>query len=171
MKPVLVAVCCIALCSIPALAKSNAAKASGMTDQQFVNFAAQTDMVEANLGQLAETVSDSTTVKDLGKMLANDHTQDYQQLTGIAQQAGFTMPTSIDAKHKSEMITPMHKLSGKAFDHRYVQAMVSGHSSAIDVFKKEAKDAQNAALKSYAQGDLMTLEKHLAAAKALSMVK
>ena len=64
MKRILSAVCCIALCSMPALAKEKAATGPVMSDQQFVDFAAQTDMVEANLGQLAESVASSQPVKD-----------------------------------------------------------------------------------------------------------
>jgi putative membrane protein len=45
-----------------------------MTDQQFVHFAGQTDMVEVNLGQLAQDVAASPEVKDYGKMLTTDHT-------------------------------------------------------------------------------------------------
>jgi putative membrane protein len=59
MKRILSAVCCIALGSIPALAQSKAPGGPAITDQQFVDFAAQTDMVEANLGQLAQTVASS----------------------------------------------------------------------------------------------------------------
>ena len=54
MKLMLAAVCCLSLLSMPALGqKGKKATGAPMTDQQFVDFAAQTDMVEANLGQLA----------------------------------------------------------------------------------------------------------------------
>ena len=64
MKRVILTVCCIALGSFTVLAQKKAAEASAMTDQQFVDFAAQTDMVEANLGQLAQTAASSQPVKD-----------------------------------------------------------------------------------------------------------
>ena len=38
-----------------------------MPDQKFVDFAAQTDMVEANLGQLAENQGASQDTKDYGQ--------------------------------------------------------------------------------------------------------
>ena len=80
MERILSAVCCIALCSIPAMAQSKAARGSAMSDQQFVDLAAQTDMVEANLGQLAESAASSQAVKDYAQMLVTDHTNDYHQL-------------------------------------------------------------------------------------------
>jgi putative membrane protein len=169
MKRILSAVCCVALCSMPALAKEKAAAA--MTDQQFVDFAAQTDMVEANLGQLAGSSASSQPVKDYGQMLATDHTKDFNQLYDIAHQANLNMPNAIDAEHNKAMIDPFQKLNGAAFDRRYVHEMIAGHTKAIAAYKKEAADAQNPALKSYAEQALPTLQKHLDDAKALEKAK
>jgi putative membrane protein len=73
MRSILSVVCCFALCCLPALAqKEHAAKgASGapMTDQQFVDFAAQTDMMEAHLGQMAQDQAARQDVKDYAQML------------------------------------------------------------------------------------------------------
>jgi putative membrane protein len=171
MKPILSAVCCIALCSIPALAQKKAAAKPAMSDQQFVDFAGQTDMVEANLGQLAQTVASSQPVKDYAQMLVTDHTSDIHQLYDAAQQANLTVPSAIDTEHDKTMIDPLQKLKGAAFDRRYVADMVAGHTKAIAVYKKEAADAQNPALKSYAEQALPTLEKHLAGAKDLQKAK
>jgi putative membrane protein len=171
MKRILSAVCCIAICSMPALAKEKTAEAAAMTDQQFVDFAAQTDMVEANLGQLAGTAASAQPVKDYGQMLATDHTKDFNQLYDVAHQANLDMPKAIDPEHNKAMIDPFQKLNGAAFDHRYVHEMIAGHTKAIAVYKKEAADAQNAALKSYAEQALPTLQKHLDDAKALEKAK
>jgi putative membrane protein len=157
---------------MPALAKEKkAAEGAAMSDQQFVDFAAQTDMVEANLGQLAESTASAQPVKDYGQMLATDHTQDFHQLYDVAQQASLKMPDAIDAEHNKAMIDPFQKLKGAAFDRHYVQEMIAGHTKAIAVYKKESTDAQNPALKSYAEQTLPTLQKHLDGAKALEKAK
>jgi putative membrane protein len=109
-------------------------------------------------------------VKDYGQMLATDHTGDYQQLSTVASQAGLTEPTAIDAAH-NKAIAPFHQLKGAAFDHRYVAEMIAGHTKAIALYKKEAADAQNSVLKSYAQATLPTLQKHLDGAKGLEKAK
>jgi len=180
MKRILTAVCCIALATVPVLAQKTAkakgavegkAKAMGMTDQQFVDFAAQTDMVEANLGQLAGNAADQQAVKDYGQMLATDHTQDYQQLQAAAQQANLTVPTAIDAEHNKKMVDPFQKLKGAAFDKKYAAEMVEGHAKALEAFKKEAANAQNPSIKSYAEAALPVLEKHEAGAKDLMKTK
>jgi putative membrane protein len=164
MNRMLSVLCCIALCSIPALSQT---KGGGMSDQQFVDFAAQTDMVEAHLGQLAQDNAAAQPVKDYGQMLVTDHTADYHQLYTAAQGANLTVPNAIDAQHNKAMVDPFEKLKGEAFDRRFIPEMVSGHTKAIAVYKKEAADAQNPALKTYAQTALPVLQKHLDGAKEL----
>ena len=84
------------------------------------------------------------------KMLVTDHTADYQKLQTLAQQNGFTIPTAIDAEH-NKLIGPFQALKGAAFDKKYIHTMVMGHTQALATFKKEADDAQNPALKAFAQ--------------------
>src|SRR5277367_1553834 len=170
MKRIVLAVCCFALSSVPGLAQHKAS-AGGMTDQKFVDFAAQTDMVEANLGQLAQSAASSQPVKDYAQTLVTDHTNDFGQLYNIAHQNNLNMPDAIDAEHNKAMIDPFQKLKGAAFDHRYIQEMIAGHTKAIAVYKKEAADAQNPALKSYAEQALLVLQKHLDGAKGLEKAK
>jgi putative membrane protein len=170
MKRVVNMVCCLSLVAVSALAQKRAA-GGPMTDQQFVDFAAQTDMVEANLGQFAGTAGDAQAIKDYGQMLATDHTADYQQLSTIAKQANLNLPGAIDDEHNKGMIGPFQKLKGAAFDKKYAAEMVAGHTKAIAIYKKEASDAQSAELKSYAQQALPVLQKHLDQAKELGKAK
>jgi len=167
MKRILSALCCIALAAVPVMAQKKGSEHPAMTDQQFVDFAGQTDMVEADLGQLAQDVAATQPVKDYGQMLVTDHTNDFAQLHVAAQQANLTVPDAIDAENIKTTIAPFHKLKGAEFDHRYIHEMVVGHTKAIEIYKKEAADAQNPAVKSYAEAALPTLQKHLDHAKAL----
>lgn len=172
MKRVLTAVCCIALV-VPAFGqkKGGGEKASG--DQQFVDFAAQTDMVEANIGQLAADKGDSQQVKDFAQSLVTDHTSDFAQLKNAAQQASpaLNVPDAIDAMHNKSMIDPFQKLKGAAFDKKFAQEMVAGHTKAVAMYKKQAADAKDPAIKSYAETALPVLQKHLDAAKDLMKAK
>lgn len=172
MKRVLTGVCCIALAAIPVLAQKRAMEKGAMSDQKFVDFAAQTDMVEANLGQLAANSADAQQVKDYANTLVTDHTSDYQLLQNAAKQAnGLNVPTAIDAEHNKAMIDPFQKLKGAAFDKKFIQEMISGHMKAIEIYKKEAAGAENPSIKSYAETALPVLEKHLSAAKDLEKAK
>jgi putative membrane protein len=164
------ALCCLSI-SIAVNAQPKAGGKAGMTDQQFVDFAAQTNMVEANLGQLAGNVAERQDVKDYGQMLATDHTNDQQQLTAAAQQANLTVPNAIDEKQNKTVIGPYQKLKGAAFDHKYIADMIAGHTKAIEIYKKEAADAENPSIKSYATTALPVLQKHLDGAKDLEKNK
>jgi len=174
MKCTFAVVCCLSLVALPALAQKKAAGAKGagapMTDQQFVDFAAQTDMVEANLGQLAADAASAQPIKDYAQMLVTDHTADYKQLQDLGKQANLNVPSAIDDEHQ-KMIAPFQKLKGAAFDKKYEAEMVAGHTKAIAIYKKEADDAQNPALKSYAQQALTVLQKHEDGAKDLGKSK
>jgi putative membrane protein len=171
MKRMLLTVCCIVLGSAPALLAQKKAAAAPMTDQQFVDFAGQTDMVEINLGKLAQDSASSQAVKDYAQMLITDHSKDFNQLYDVAQGAKLTRPDAIDAEHNKKMIDPFQKLKGTAFDHHYIQEMIAGHTQAIAVYKKEAADAENPALKTYAENAIPVLEKHLDGAKDLEKAK
>jgi putative membrane protein len=166
MNRIVAAVCCVAL-AMPAFGQKKAGMKAG-GDQQFVDTAAQTDMIEANLGQLAATNADSQQVKDLAQSLVADHNSDYAQLKMAAQQGGLNVPSAIDAAHNKMMIDPFQKLQGAAFDKKYIQEMVAGHTKALAEFKKQAADAKDPSIKSYAETAIPVLEKHLAAAKDLS---
>ena|SRR6185312_1850560 len=166
MRITLSGLCCMALCCIPAFAQAT----GSANDQKFVDFAAQTDMTEAHLGQLAQDQSSNQAVKDFAQMLVTDHTDDYNKLTAAATKAGATVPKGIDAEH-NKMIAPFEKAKGAAFDRRFERDMVAGHTKAIAEYKKEEADGQNADMKAYATAALPVLEKHLQAAKDLEKAK
>ena len=70
MKSMLSVICCLALCGLTASAqKEHAAKGKPMPDQQFLDMAAQTDMLEAHLGQMA---ADQAGSQDVIAQLAGD---------------------------------------------------------------------------------------------------
>jgi putative membrane protein len=169
MKSIIAGLFCCAALSLPALTQTTSGP-GGTSDQDFLDLAAQTDMMEAHLGQLAADQGSSQGVKDLAQTLVTDHTNDYKQLGMLASKAGLTIPKGLDEKH-NKMIAPFEKLKGKAFDHRYIHEMVTGHEAAIAAYNKESRDGKNADVKAYATQTLPTLEKHLKAAQDLSKGK
>ncbi len=139
-------------------------------DQKFIDFAAQTDMTEAHVGQMAQDKGTAQGVKDFGQTLTTDHTNDYQQLSNMAAKISANVPKGIDAMH-DHMIAPFDKAKGAAFDRSFVREMVSGHEKAIAEYKREINDTTNADVKTYANTALPVLEKHLQLAKDLAKSK
>jgi putative membrane protein len=171
VKQVLTLICCFTLCSLPGLAQKKTAEKAAMSDQEFVNFAGQTDMVDANLGKLASTAASSEPTKEFAEKLVTDQTDDFQQLSKAAHHASLTIPDAIDKEHNRTMIDPFQKLTGASFDHRFAKEMIAAQTKSIDVYKKEAADAQNPALKTYAEEALPILQSHLSDAKNLENTK
>ncbi len=171
MKRILTVVCCLFLCSISAMAQKMAAKEKAMRDQRFVDFVAQIDMVEANLGQLAKAEGVSQSVKDCAQLAITDQTNDFRELSGLARQAGLRVPSAIDTQNNRTLIVPLQRLKGETFDRQYIQKMIAEDARAIAIYKKEAVDAETPALKSYANKTLPVLEKHLASAKDIEKTK
>lgn len=157
---------CLTMAGLPLLAQSPTSGPGGTTDQDFLTLAAQTDMTEANLGQLAQTNAGSDDVKSYAQKLVSDHTADYTKLTALATKANLTIPKGLDAK-QNKMIAPYAKLKGAAFDRKYLHDMVAGHEAAVSAYNKQARDGQNADIKSYAQATIPDLEKHESDAKDL----
>jgi putative membrane protein len=166
-KALLSGLCCGALCCLPAFAQTGSLDKA---DQSFLDTAAQTDMTEAHVGQMAQDQGNAQAVKDFGQMLVTDHTNDYNQVTALGTKVNATIPKGLDAMH-DKMIAPMNKLKGAAFDHKFIQEMVAGHEKAIAQYKKAAADSQNPDVKAYAAQVLPTLEKHLDTAKDLAKSK
>jgi putative membrane protein len=164
VKNIFAALSICALCC--AYAPAQKSHPAAMTDQQFVDFVAQTDMTEAHLGQLAADKATSQDVKDFAQMLVTDHTADYKTLGTLATKAGLNVPKGLDATH-DKMIAPFEKLKGAAWDSHYEREMIMGHQKAIAQFKQAADSLQNADLKTYASQTIPTLEKHLQAAQDL----
>src|SRR3954454_19784081 len=138
-----------------------------VADQEFVTFAAQNDMAEAHLGQLAAEQASSQAVKEYAQMLVTDHTKDYQQLSMLAQKAGVDVPKELDASH-IKLIAPLQKLKGPAFDRRFATQNIAAHETAAAAYDKESRDGQNPDLKAYATQTIPILEKHKNEAQQLS---
>jgi len=146
-------------------AMSNGAASSGAIDTAFVTEAMKGDNSEVALGNLAQQKGSSSGVKDLGKMLASDHSAHKQVVAALAQKANVPVTDDLNDEAKAEQ-KKLEGLSGAAFDKEFVRATVEDHQKDIAKYEKEAKsgDAQTAAM---AKTTLPTLKKHLQSAQAL----
>ncbi len=130
------------------------------SDQTFMMKAAQGNLAEIKLGQLAEQHASSDKVKDYAKRLVDDHTKALDQLKGIAGPANVTLPTGLSAKDEATY-NRLSKLSGAGFDRAYMEHMRTDHRNDIAEYKKEADHGSNADLKQFASSSLPTLNEHL----------
>ena len=136
-------------------------------DEDFVEFAGETDLTVARLGQMAESQGSNSQVKQLGRMMQQDHTQDLKALTAVANRIGAIAPNSLDDEHK-QVVSRFAGLTGQDFDRKFLKEMSDRHANALAAYKREADRGFNAELKAYAGKALPHLEAHLREAQRLA---
>ena len=82
---ILGALCCATLLGVVAMAQSKDLSAG---DKAFLKTAAEAEMTEAHMGQMAESQASAADVKDFGKKLDQDHTAAYSEISGVANKIG-----------------------------------------------------------------------------------
>ncbi|HVW96340.1 MAG TPA: DUF4142 domain-containing protein [Mucilaginibacter sp.] len=136
------------------------AMAVNADDAKFATDAATGGMAEVALGKLAQSKATNPKVKDFADMMVNDHSKADDELSSIAKQKNITLPTTIDAAHQQKL-DELSKLSGKAFDKAYVDAMVDGHKKALDLMKMGATSCSDPDLKAFAAKTETVVQGHL----------
>ena len=147
--------------------QAGASKKLALADRQFIRNAAEGGLAEIELGKLATEKAASPEVKQFGQRMVDDHTKANDQLKQVASEKGVTIQEKLspqDAATKARL----EKLSGKAFDHAFMQVMVADHVKAVSAFRTESKTGKDPDVKNFASQTLPTLEDHLKQAKSIA---
>jgi putative membrane protein len=139
---------------------TNSANTKSSADENFAKKAAQGNMAEVKLGQLAEEKGANPAVKNFGRRMVRDHSKANDELKDATTKDNIPLPNEMD---KSDQATydRLSKLSGDAFDREYARDMVKDHSKDISEFQKEAKNGKDESIKNFAAQTLPTLQSHL----------
>jgi len=129
--------------------------------------AARGGMMEVQLGNLAAQRASSNDVKQFGERMATDHSQLGQKLQQLASNLNLTLPQELTPEQQAA-VSRLEKLSGKAFDHEYIKAMINDHVKDISEFERAASQATNADIKQFVSEALPTLKDHLKMAREAS---
>jgi len=137
-------------------------------DQDFVKKAAQSNMAEIQLGQLAAQKASNDAVKQYAQQLVNDHQKAEDKLQQIASSKGITLQTDMDGQARSEQ-DRLSNMSGKDFDREFVQQQKKDHDQAVALFQGEADNGKDPDLKSYASSIVAVLQQHEQMASSLEL--
>ena len=138
-------------------AKFDAAKED---DAKFLVAAAEINLEEIKLGQLAQVNSNMADVKKLGQMMVTEHTKALTDLQGLASKKQVTIPASI-TDNGQDAYTKLSVKTASKFDKDYTDMMVKGHKDAIDKFEKASTGAADADIRAWATSMLPALRMHL----------
>jgi putative membrane protein len=127
---------------------------------EFVKEASGINQTEIALAQLAQQKAQNSDVKDLAKMIEQDHQQSQEKLQGIAQAHGVTLDPNLGWSQR-RMQSKLEKLNGSDFDQQYTKDMLEGHAAAIKKFQKASQQVEDADVKQYAVDTLPHLQGHL----------
>ena len=129
-------------------------------DANFLVDAAEINLEDVQLGNLAQNRGTTARVKELGKTIETDHTKAMDDLKALAAKKQITIPTTLTDDGIKENKKLMDT-KGSDFDKDYVDKMVSGHKDAISKFEKASTDANDPDIRSWAASMLPGLRQHL----------
>lgn len=134
-------------------------------DAQFLVEAAEINLEEIELGKLAQQKGTFADVKDLGKMMEEEHTTALNDLKTLAENESVVIPTEL-TENGREAYDKLSGKTGKDFDKAYCDMMVDGHENAIDKFEDAASNSDDEDIRNWASSMLPSLRTHLEHSKA-----
>jgi putative membrane protein len=146
-----------------------AAADTGLTagDRDFINKAAQGNLMEVQAGKLASQRALDPAVKSFADKMVSDHSAANDTLKSLADSKQMPLADTVSPEEHAAL-GKLEGLNGTEFDKTYSQMMVKDHTTDISEFEKAFKKANDPDVKAYAQQTLPTLRHHLMLANRLS---
>lgn len=129
-------------------------------DADFLVEAAAINLEEIKLGELAQEKGLSNDVKELGKLMVKEHKAAFEDLKSLAVSEAVNIP-EILTEDGQDAYNELNDETGKEFDKKYCDMMVSGHKRAIRKFEDAALNAEDMDIRNWASSMLPTLRSHL----------
>ena len=115
-------------------------------DKTFLTTAAQADMAEMSLAQLALQKSSNDDVKAYAQQMLTDHQKLEDSAKPVVLKAGLTPPTEVNPMQKKDY-DKLQKMSGTGFDTAYIRNAVQEHTKVLRDVKSEERTTQNSDMK------------------------
>ncbi|MEJ1237379.1 DUF4142 domain-containing protein [Chryseolinea sp. T2] len=128
-------------------------------DANFLARVADGRMADLQQGKLASEKSANGLIRDYGKLMMKDQQMLLAQVKLLAATKNVTLPDNM-SEGKSDERTDLVKESGKSFDKKFVDIMISEHERDISSFE-EAAQSSDRKISQFAEKYLPLLESHL----------
>lgn len=129
-------------------------------DAQFLVNAAEINMKQIQLGQLAQQKGRTAHVKELGKIMEDTYTKSQRDLTALAQRKSITIPTTPTDDVK-DAYNDLNDKSDDDFDEAYIDLMVNQHEDAIKTFEDATTERYDSDINEWAIATLPDLRTNL----------
>jgi putative membrane protein len=132
-------------------------------DMPFVRMAASANLMEIQLGQLAQSKATNQAVKQFGQRMVTDHNRMQQQLTSTATSMGQNFTPTLNSQHQQQ-VSRLQALNGSEFDRSYMTAMIQAHQQDVSEFQTRSQSANSTQIRNLASTSLPMLQQHLSLA-------
>lgn len=137
-------------------------------DQEFLRQAADINLVEIELGKVAEKVSTDPKVKKYAQNIVKDHSEANQKLARLAASKGYALPNQVPSSDRHEL-SSLEKQQGAKFNKDFLAFNIKGHEKAIALYQRQAAKTQDPDIKAFAEKMLPHLKEHLAMAQSSNL--
>lgn len=135
-------------------------------DAAFLVEAAEINLEEIKLGELAQQKGMMDDTKALGKMMVTEHTAALKELKTLAANKSITIPEVL-TEDGQDAWDDLNEEKGMSFDKEYASTMVKGHKSAIRKFENASSNAEDGDIRNWASSMLPGLRTHLEHSEAV----
>ncbi len=143
-----------------------------ITDEESTSFlvkAANYEMTEMQMGDLAREKAVNQQVKDFGAMMKTSHSIANDLVTALATQRNVTLPQAVGDVQKKD-IEDLNKRSGVDFDRAYMKTMIRAHNETIDLFDQASGKVKDTEVKTFIDNTLPKLRNYLDSAKVIQKI-
>lgn len=129
-------------------------------DAQFLVNAAEINLHEIQLAQLAQQKGKSAHILELAKIMEEAHSKSQRDLVSLANRKSITIPSS-PTNDANDVYADLNEKSGIDFDKAYANELVDGHEDAVETFENASRDCSDLEIKNWAKTTLPDLRTHL----------
>jgi putative membrane protein len=134
-------------------------------DEQWLMSSIEGDLFEIQGGKLAQERGTSDKVRELGKVLVEDHSKALEDATELAEEYGIEVPDEPSPSQQWEL-RAVAQFDGKAFDQWYSDLEVQDHMQDIQEAQDEHDKGCNHDIREDAEDEIPVLQYHLELSQA-----
>ncbi len=133
-------------------------------DAAFIRRAAADNLLEVQLGELAQHQATNSMVQKFAQRMVTDHGTLEKQWTDLASKHGMPLKAALSSKSQHK-VDRLRQAKGATFDQEYMVAMIKGHAKNAEQLKAQVDSARPEPVRKMAAYALPIVQEHLAAAR------
>jgi len=118
-------------------------------DRVFLREAAQKNMLELELGEIARWKGSSEWAREYGEVMMKDHRMGVNEVRLIARKLNLMVPNRLSTENK-KIVARLSRLNGAEFDRAYRAEMIRGHNAYDEKLEREIKLGNNSLIRNFA---------------------